>query len=90
MPSLQYLQGIVLITLNRVGLTDTNSTMKTAMLLPSIMRRVDDLLLVKEMDAKFFDHAVREDLLHNAICTPSAGLEYDYERLELLGTCSCS
>ncbi|KAF9534830.1 hypothetical protein CPB83DRAFT_901776 [Crepidotus variabilis] len=61
------------------------STMKTAMLLPSIMRRVDDLLLVKEMNARFFDHAVRDDLLHNALCAPSAGLEYDYERLELLG-----
>lgn len=61
------------------------STMKTAMLLPSIMRRVDDLLLVKEMNASFFDHSIREDLLHNALCTPSAGLEYDYERLELLG-----
>jgi len=59
--------------------------MKTAMLLPSIMRRVDDLLLVKEMNAKFFDHSIREDLLHNALCTPSAGLEYNYERLELLG-----
>jgi endoribonuclease Dicer len=55
------------------------------MLLPSIMRRIDDFLLVKELDATFFDHAIREDLLHNAICTPSAGLEYDYERLELLG-----
>jgi len=59
------------------------------------MRRIDDFLLVKELDATFFDHAVREDLLHNAICTPSAGLEYDYERLELLGKllfilfCSC-
>jgi endoribonuclease Dicer len=61
------------------------SAMKTAMLLPSIMRRVDDLLLVKEMNAKFFDHSIREDLLHNALCTPSAGLEYNYERLELLG-----
>ncbi|PPQ92348.1 LOW QUALITY PROTEIN: hypothetical protein CVT25_008698 [Psilocybe cyanescens] len=61
------------------------STLWTAMLLPSIMRRVDDILLVKELDAKYFDHAIREDLLHNAICAPSAGLEYDYERLELLG-----
>ncbi|KAF8974226.1 hypothetical protein BDZ97DRAFT_3979 [Flammula alnicola] len=61
------------------------STLWTAMLLPSIMRRINDLLLVKELDARFFDHAVREDLLHIAICAPSAGLEYDYERLELLG-----
>ena len=54
------------------------------------MRRIDDLLIVKELDAKFFDHAIREDLLHTAICTPSAGMEYDYERLELLGMpCGC-
>jgi len=49
------------------------------------MRKLDDILLVKELDAKFFDHTIREDLLHNAICTPSAGFDYDYERLELLG-----
>lgn len=61
------------------------SILRTAMFLPSIMRRIDDFLVVKELNAKFFDHAVKEDLLHVAICTPSAALEYDYERLELLG-----
>ncbi|KAF9569018.1 ribonuclease III [Agrocybe pediades] len=61
------------------------STLATSLLMPSVMRRLDDILLVKELDAKFFDHAIREDLLHIAICAPSAGLEYDYERLELLG-----
>ena len=55
------------------------------MFLPSVMRRIDDFLIVKELNAKFFDHVVKEDLLHVAICTPSAALEYDYERLELLG-----
>ena len=55
------------------------------MLLPSILRKLDDLLLAKELNAKFFDHIIREDLLHIATCTPSAGLDYDYERLELLG-----
>ena len=61
------------------------SVLRTAMFLPSIMRRIDDFLVVKELNAKFFDHVVKEDLLHVAICTPSAALEYDYERLELLG-----
>ena len=61
------------------------SILRTAMFLPSIMRRIDDFLIVKELNAKFFDHVVKEDLLHVAICTPSAALEYDYERLELLG-----
>jgi endoribonuclease Dicer len=55
------------------------------MLLPSITRRIDDLLLVKELNAKLFDHAISERLLHMSISPPSAGIEYDYERLELLG-----
>ena len=62
-----------------------NSTLRTALLLPSIMRRIDDFLIVKELNARFFDHAIREDLLHVSLCAPSAGLEYNYERLELLG-----
>jgi endoribonuclease Dicer len=53
--------------------------------LPSISQRIDDFLIVKELNAKFFDHAISEHLLHVAISAPSAGIEYDYERLELLG-----
>ena len=54
-------------------------------MLPSITRRIDDLLLVKEINAKLFDHAIIERHLHSAITAPSAGVEFDYERLELLG-----
>lgn len=54
-------------------------------MLPSITRRLDDILLVKELNAKFFDHSVGENLLHTAISAPSASVEFDYERLELLG-----
>ncbi|KAF8076296.1 hypothetical protein FPV67DRAFT_1471163 [Lyophyllum atratum] len=61
------------------------STLRTARLLPSVTRRIDDLLLVKELNAQFFDHAISDKLLHMALCTPSCGVEYDYERLELLG-----
>jgi endoribonuclease Dicer len=61
------------------------STLRTALLLPSITRRLDDVLLVKELNAKFFDHSITEQLLHAAISTPAAGMEFDYERLELLG-----
>lgn len=57
------------------------------MLLPSISRHLDDILLVKELNAKLFDHSIAESLLHEAISTPSVSIEYDYERLELLGTC---
>ena len=62
-----------------------DSLYRSALLLPSITRRIDDLLLVKELNTKFFSHKISEGLLHVAICAPSAGYEYDYERLELLG-----
>ncbi|KAJ3736470.1 hypothetical protein DFJ43DRAFT_1052289 [Lentinula guzmanii] len=61
------------------------STFRTALLLPCIMRRVDDFLLVKELNAGLLSDCVSEKLLHAAISAPSAGIEYDYERLELLG-----
>lgn len=37
------------------------------------------------MNSKLFDHLIEDDLLHNAISAPAAGIEFDYERLELLG-----
>ncbi|KAG6890960.1 hypothetical protein C0995_000917 [Termitomyces sp. Mi166 len=61
------------------------SVLRTARLLPSIMRRLDELLLVKELNAKLFDNRISDTFLHMALCTPSCGAEYDYERLELLG-----
>lgn len=54
-------------------------------LLPSIMRKVDDFLLIKQLNAKILDHCVRDDLLLMATASPLAGYDYDYERLELLG-----
>ncbi|KAF8268238.1 hypothetical protein EI94DRAFT_1661195 [Lactarius quietus] len=61
------------------------STFRTALLLPSVMRRIDDMLLVTELNATLFDHSIRETQLHAAISAPSACAEFDYERLELLG-----
>jgi len=55
------------------------------MLLPCILRRIDDYLLVKELNARIFGHSINDQFLHMALSTPSAGIEYDYERLELLG-----
>ena len=63
----------------------SHSTLRTALLLPSITRRIDDFLLVKELNAKFFEHSIIEHHLHAAISAPAAGVEFDYERLELLG-----
>ncbi len=49
------------------------------------MRRIDDMLLVTELNATLFDHSIHEPQLHAAISAPSACAEFDYERLELLG-----
>lgn len=59
------------------------------MLLPSILHRLDDMLLVKELNAKFFNHAIDEQHLHAAVSSPSSSVEFDYERLELLGKFLC-
>ncbi|KAF7301346.1 hypothetical protein MIND_00699800 [Mycena indigotica] len=61
------------------------STFRTALLFPSISRRLDSFLLVKELNARFFNHQIAEDLLNMAITTTSSRMEFDYERLELLG-----
>jgi endoribonuclease Dicer len=49
------------------------------------MRRIDDMLLVTELNDALFDHSIQEHQLHAAISTPSACADFDYERLELLG-----
>lgn len=59
--------------------------MRTLTLLPSIMKRVDETLLVLEFNAMYFNNEIDGNALQAAISAPSAGLEVDYERLELLG-----
>lgn len=49
------------------------------------MSRIDEHLLVKELNANYFSHSISEDLLHVAITAPSVAYEFNYERLELLG-----
>jgi endoribonuclease Dicer len=49
------------------------------------MRRIDDMLLVIELNGALFDHSIQKDQLHAAVSAPSACTEFDYERLELLG-----
>lgn len=61
------------------------STMRTLSLLPSIMKRVEDTLLVRELNAMYFNNEIDESALQAAITAPSASMEVDYERLELLG-----
>ncbi|KAL0570757.1 Dicer-like protein 1 [Marasmius crinis-equi] len=61
------------------------STMRTALLLPCILQRMEEFLLVKEMNARLFSHTLPDNLLHMALTTRSVEIEYDYERLEILG-----
>ncbi|KAG7097058.1 hypothetical protein E1B28_004446 [Marasmius oreades] len=61
------------------------STMRSVFLLPCILQRMEEYLLVKELNARLFNHALSDTLLHMALAAPSAEIEYDYERLEILG-----
>lgn len=49
------------------------------------MTKIDKILLVKELNARMFDNAIREDLLRDALTPPAAEAESNYERLEILG-----
>jgi len=49
------------------------------------MTKLDETLLVKELNARMFDNVIREDLLREALTPPAAEAGYNYERLEILG-----
>lgn len=66
-------------------LTHRYSIYRTASLIPSIVSKLDDILLVKELNAKYFDHSVDEYQLLAAVSSPATLIDVDYERLELLG-----
>ncbi|KAH9843805.1 uncharacterized protein C8Q71DRAFT_698068 [Rhodofomes roseus] len=66
-------------------LTMPASVFRSMLLLPSIMRRVDELLIVKELNGKLFNNSIRDLDLLAALTSPAALAERDYERLELLG-----
>ena len=61
------------------------SIARTALALPSIMTKIDEILLVKQLGARMFDNVIREVLLREALTPPAAGAESNYERLEILG-----
>lgn len=76
----------VSLKVNKMGVKlGSSSVMRTALLLPSIHKRIDEYLLVKELNTKLFNNKIKDELLHVALTAPAAGLEFDYERLELLG-----
>ncbi|KAI0347065.1 ribonuclease III [Trametopsis cervina] len=61
------------------------STFRTALLLPSITHMLERMLLAKELNAKYFNSAITDEHLLAALSPPMANVEYNYERLELLG-----
>jgi endoribonuclease Dicer len=62
-----------------------SSIARTALAFPSIVTKIDEALLVKELNARMFDNTIREDLLREALTPPVAEAESNYERLEILG-----
>jgi endoribonuclease Dicer len=49
------------------------------------MTKIDETLLVKELNARMFDNIIQEDLLREALTPPGAEAECNYERQEILG-----
>jgi len=49
------------------------------------MTKIDETLLVKELNARMFDNVMREDLLREALTPLAAEAGLNYERLETLG-----
>jgi len=49
------------------------------------MTKIDETLLVKELNARMFDNVIREGLLREALTPPAAEAGFNYERLEILG-----
>ncbi|KAL1922179.1 uncharacterized protein VTP21DRAFT_9718 [Calcarisporiella thermophila] len=60
------------------------SVFRAAMLLPSIMTRLDAYLLVQDFQTRW-GLSMRDDLTLEAMTAPSVNLGFDYERLETLG-----
>lgn len=49
------------------------------------MTKIDEALILKELNARMFSNAIREDLLREALTPRGAEAEYNYERPEILG-----
>lgn len=60
-------------------------TFRTLNLVPAVTYHIDQLFLVKELNAKYFGRVISDELLLQAITSPTALRGYDYERLEWLG-----
>ncbi|KAI5479849.1 endoribonuclease Dicer [Pseudohyphozyma bogoriensis] len=63
----------------------SGSLLRSYLMLPSIMTQLDQLFLVRELNLNIFGGHLDPNLVRAALTTPSACLEDDYQRLELLG-----
>ncbi|KAG8781886.1 hypothetical protein FRC12_021420 [Ceratobasidium sp. 428] len=61
------------------------TTFRTALIMPSIVWHIENLLIAKELNLTLFQGQVRDDLLMHALCSQMARRTFNYERLEFLG-----
>ncbi|KAG8855620.1 hypothetical protein FRB96_006815 [Tulasnella sp. 330] len=57
----------------------------TALAIPAVLARIDDLVAATTLNVRIFSSAIDTTLLANALTTPEAQRGSSYERLELLG-----
>lgn len=60
------------------------SVYRSLMLVPSLMTRIESMLLVKELKTRF-EFCINDNRLLEAMTAVSANLDVNYERLEILG-----
>ncbi|KAG8979146.1 hypothetical protein FRC05_009356 [Tulasnella sp. 425] len=63
----------------------SGSILRTGLTCPSIMWRINDLLLSKELNAVAFQNQINDSLLLQALTPNSALMEHNYQRLEFFG-----
>jgi endoribonuclease Dicer len=63
------------------------ATFRTALIIPSIIWHIENVLVAKELNLTLFQGQIRDDLLMHALCAQMARRTFNYERLEFLGEC---
>ncbi|KAG8687902.1 hypothetical protein FRC08_011712 [Ceratobasidium sp. 394] len=61
------------------------TTFHTALVMPSIIWHIENVLIAKELNLTLFQGQIRDDLLMHALCSQMAKRTFNYERLEFLG-----
>ncbi|KAG8990236.1 hypothetical protein FRB93_003281 [Tulasnella sp. JGI-2019a] len=61
------------------------SLLRTAIALPSVLVRIDDMMVAKQLNATIFENKIDDSKLTDALTASSAERGRDYERFELLG-----